>query len=301
MPERDGFIPGVPCWVDASEPDPEAAVDFYGGLFGWDFEDVTPPSSAGNYFIARCEATSWSLFDTSGKVRSGDVAAVGSIPDAAPPRATWNTYVWVESADEAASRVRAAGGRLVQEPFDFMDASRMAVFTDPEGAPLGVWEAKHHKGAQMVNDPGSLNFNGLNTRDIAGARSFYGSVFGWQRLVADGGLEFWSLPGYGDWLERDNPDLRKQMADAGAPEGFEDVVATINPIPDDEPDTPAHWSVIFAVDDADATAAKATELGGTVIVPPFDAPWVRMTVIGDPQGAAFIASKFTPENRDLGS
>jgi hypothetical protein len=116
-----------------------------------------------------------------------------------------------------------------------------------------------------------------------------------------GGAAMWTLPGYGDYLERDNPDLRKYMAEAGAPAGFEDAVATINPIPDDEPDVPAHWSVTFAVDDADATAAKAAELGGTVIVPPFDAPWVRMTVITDPQGATFIAAKFVPENRDVGS
>jgi uncharacterized protein len=90
------------------------------------------------------------------------------------------------------------------------------------------------------------------------------------------------------------------MAEAGAPPRFEDVVATINPIADDQPDTPAHWSVTFATDDADATAAKATELGGKVIVPPFDAPWVRMTIVGDPQGATFIASRFVPENKDLG-
>ena len=163
-----------------------------------------------------------------------------------------------------------------------------------------VWEAKEHKGARLVNDPGSLNFNGLNTRDVEGARSFYGSVFGWQTLTMGGGLEMWTLRGYGDYLERYHPDLRKQMAEAGVVEGFEDVVATINPIADDQPDTPAHWSVTFAVDDADATAAKATELGGKVIVPPFDAPFVRMTVIGDPQGATFIASKFAPENKDLG-
>ena len=105
---------------------------------------------------------------------------------------------------------------------------------------------------------------------------------------------------FGDFLERDNPDLRKQMVEADAPEGFEDVVGAITPIADDQPDTPAHWSVIFGTDDADATAAKATELGGTVIVPPFDVPWVRMTVIADPQGATFIASKFVPENKDLG-
>jgi uncharacterized protein len=89
MPERDGYIPGVPCWVDASEPDPEAALDFYGGLFGWEFEDVMPPSSEGRYFIARAKATSSSIFDTSGDLCRGDVAAVRSIPGAAPQAARW--------------------------------------------------------------------------------------------------------------------------------------------------------------------------------------------------------------------
>jgi uncharacterized protein len=287
MPERDGYIPGVPCWVDTSQPDPEAAVGFYNGLFGWEFEDVMPPGSEGKYVIAR--------------LSGGDVAAVGSIPEAAPPMATWNSYVWVESADETASKVGDAGGSVVMEPFDVMDAGRMAVFTDPEGAAFCVWQAREHKGARIVNEPGSLNFNGLNTRNVEDAKSFYGSVFGWRTLTLDGGAEMWTLPGYGDYLERDNPDLRKQMAEADAPEGFEDVIASINPVPEDQPGTPAHWSVTFAVDDADATAAKATQLGGKVIVPPFDAPWVRMTVISDPQGATFIASKFVPENKDLGS
>jgi hypothetical protein len=314
MPERDGYIPGVPCWVDASEPDPEAAVDFYAGLFGWEFEQVMPPRSEGKYFIAWCQAPGSSIFDMSGDRHGGDVAAVRSIPKAAPqtPRAApqtamWNTYFWVDSADEAASKVRDAGGGVVVEPYDFMNACRMAVFTDPEGAAFCVWEAKEHKGARLVNDPGALVFNGLNTRHVEGARSFYGSVFGWQTLAIGGGGEGWALPGYGDYLERYHPGLREQMAEAGAPEGFEDAVGSINPIADDQPDTPAHWSVTFAVDDADATAAKATELGGKVIVPPFDAPWstatytIRVTVLGDPQGATFSASKFVPKNKDLGS
>ena len=307
MPERDGYIPGVPCWVDASEPDPEAAVEFYGGLFGWRFEDVMSPSSEGEYFIAQHQATSSSIFDTSGDRRRGEVAGVRSIPEAAAPAAMWNTYFWVDSVDEAVSKVRDAGGGVVIEPFDFVDACRMALFTDPEGAAFGVWQAKEHKGARLVNDPGSLVFNGLNTRDVEGARSFYGSVFGWQTAAIGGGAQGWTLPGYGDWLEREHhPDLRRQMAEAGAPEGFEDVVGSIIPIAYDQPDTPAHWSVTFAVDDADATAANATELGGKVIVPPFDAPWstatytIRITVIGDPQGATFTASKFAPENKDLG-
>jgi uncharacterized protein len=286
MPERDGYIPGVPCWVDTSQPDPEAAVDFYRGIFGWEFEDVMPPESEGRYFMAR--------------LRGGDVAAVGSIPEGAPQMATWNTYIWVDSADDTVSKVREAGGGVLMDPFDVMDAGRMAFVTDREGAAFCVWQAKQNKGAQIVNEPGSLSFNGLATRDIEAAKSFYGSVFGWTTLAVGGGAEMWTLPGYGDHLERDNPDLRKMVAETGGPPGFEDVAASINPIPDDQPDTPAHWSVTFAVEDADATAARATELGGTLVVPPLDAPWVRMTVINDPQGATFIASKFVPENKDLG-
>src|SRR5262245_22651096 len=285
MPERDGYIPGVPCWVDTSQPDPDTAVSFYGPLFGWEFENVMPPGSDAEYFIAR--------------IRGHDVAAAGSIPEAAPQQAMWNTYVWVDSADETASTVSEAGGNVVMEPFDVMDAGRMAVFTDPEGAPFCVWQANQNRGAQLVNEHGTVNFNDLNTRDPESAKSFYGTVFGWRTLELPGGFEMWTLPGYGDHLERDNPELRENMAAMDAPQGFEDVVASLVPIGDDQPEVPPHWNVTFAVDDADAIAERASELGGQVLMPPFDAPWVRMTVIADPQGATFTASKFVPENRDL--
>lgn len=284
MNERDGYIAGVPCWVDTSQPDPRAAVDFYGGLFGWQFEDVLPPEAPGEYFVAR--------------IGGGDVAAVASQPEGGPPMAVWNTYIWVDSADETASKVRAAGGSVLTEPMDVGESGRMAVFADPAGAPFCAWQAKEHRGAKIVNEPGSLNFNNLNTRDPEGAKSFYGSVFGWAILDV-GGSTMWTLPGYGDHLEERDPGLRERMAEGGAPTGFEDVVASLNPIPDDQPDTPPHWGVTFAVDDADATAERAAGLGGQVVVPPFDAPWVRMTVITDPQGATFTASKFVPENRSL--
>jgi uncharacterized protein len=285
MPERDGYIPGVPCWIDTSQPDPESVLDFYSGLFGWEFENTMPADSPGKYYAAR--------------IRGGDVAAIGSMPEAAPPVAMWNTYVWVDSADDAAAKVSDAGGKVLIDPFDIMDQGRMAFLADPEGATFCVWQANRHKGAKIVNEHGSLNFNGLNTRDVDAAKDFYGAVFGWHILDLPGGAQMWTLDGYADHLETFQPGLRQTVKDAGGPEGFADVVAAINPIPDDQPDTPAHWSVTFAVDDADAAAAKATELGGSVVVPPFDAPWVRMTILTDPAGASFIASKYVEENRDL--
>ena len=283
MAERDGYIPGVPCWVDTNQPDPEAAVTFYGGLFGWEFEDTMPPGSEGRYFVAR--------------LRGGDVAAVGSTPDGAPAAAAWNTYIWVESADETAAKVREAGGRILMEPFDVTDAGRMAVLADPEGAVFSVWQPGSTKGAQVVNEPGSVNFNGLHTRDVEAAKRFYGSVFGWGAMTV-GGAELWTLPGYGDHLEEREPGLRERLAEFGAELGFEDVVASINPIGDDQADVPAHWSVTFSTDDADKLAARAAELGGSVLLPPMDVPWARMTMIADPQGASFIATMFAPENRD---
>ena len=281
MAERDGYIPGVPCWVDTSQPDPEAAVAFYRGLFGWEFADVMPPGAPGKYYMAR--------------IRGGDVAAVGSLPEGAPPAPAWNTYIWVPSADQTATQVLEAGGRMLMAPADVLDFGRMAVFTDPEGAAFAVWQAGRHKGAQVVNEAGSLNFNGLNTRDAEAAKRFYGAVFGWRTLSV-GGSELWTLPGYGDHLEERDPGLRARAAEFGAP-GFEDVVATINPIDDDQTGAVAHWGVTFATDDADAIAAKAAELGGSVLAPPFDVPWTRLTVVRDPQGATFTASQFVPENR----
>jgi predicted enzyme related to lactoylglutathione lyase len=284
MSAQDRYIPGVPCWIDATQPDPAAAAAFYGDLFGWELENVMPPESPAKYLVAR--------------LRGGDVAAVGSQPEGAPQTAAWNTYVWVQDADETAARVRAAGGTVLLEPDDVGDFGRMAVFADPDGAAFCVWQADAHRGAAVVNEHGSLNFNDLHTHDLERARSFYGAVFGWEVLDV-GGASMWALPGYGDFLEQRTPGMRENMAAMGAPERFEDVVAGVGPIADDQRDVPAHWSVTFAVDDADAIAARAAELGGRVVVPPFDAPWVRMTIISDPQGATFTASKFVPENQDL--
>jgi predicted enzyme related to lactoylglutathione lyase len=285
MSEQDRYIAGVPCWIDVMHPDPAAAAEFYAGLFGWEVEEVTPPGAPGSYRM--------------GRLGGGDVAGIGSQPPDATPASAWNTYVWVEDADATAEKVRAAGGAVLMEPGDVGDAGRTAVFADPAGAVFFAWQPRRHRGATVVNEAGSLNFNTLSTRDLDGAGAFYSAVFGWELLDLGAGAAWWALPAYGDFLEDRSPGLRERIAGMGAPPRFEEVVAAVMPIPDDQPDTPAHWSVTFAVEDADATVARAGELGGRVVVAPFDAPWVRSAVIADPQGATFIASQFKPENKDL--
>jgi predicted enzyme related to lactoylglutathione lyase len=285
MLERDEYPVGVPCWIDTSQPDPAAAVAFYGGLFGWEFEDSMPPESPGRYFV--------------GRLRGRDVAAIGSVPSGMRPTPVWNTYVMVESTDETAAKVTRAGGQVVTPPFDIVNAGRMAVVADPAGAGLCIWQARAHKGAQLVNEPNTWNWSDLNTRDIQGARAFYAAVFGWESNPVDfgsGESYMWRVPGYADFLETKDPGVRSRHAEGGAPEGFTDAIGWLQLMTNDQfsEDVPPHWSVTFSVDNTDAIAQRAEKVGGKVTVPPFDVPYARIAVITDPQGAVFTVSKYDP-------
>jgi len=281
MIDRDGYPAGVPCWVDLSQDDPQRAAVFYAGLLGWDVEDTMPAEVPGHYFMATI----------GGRL----VAGIGSRPDVIPAGTGWMTYVWVDRADDAVSRAQELGGSVVMPATDVLDAGRCAVLADPEGAVFAVWEAGRHRGAQAVNEPGTWNFSGLHARDPDAALAFYNGLFGWEANPPDPSMDGTLLlrrPGYGEHLETLRPGTIQGMADMGAPEGFADAVAWITPLGDDE--VAPHWDVTFAVDDADAAASRAEALGGTVLMPPTDMPWVRMTVLRDPQGAIVTASRFMP-------
>jgi uncharacterized protein len=272
MGEQDRFVAGVPNWVELTTPDLRSAQGFYGALFGWTFIDAGPAPEGGPYLLAQL-----------------DGGAVGALVQGEPAR--WNTYVLVDSIEETAERVRTAGGRVLGQPGN-VEQGRVLTFSDPEGAELRAWEPRGRRGADVVNAPGSVNFNDLHTRDIGAAAEFYAAVFGWRVLDLGGGMRMWALGAYGDHLERRNPGTRESYAAMGGPQGFEDVVASIASADGD--DGPAHWGVTFAVDDADGCAARTPELGGRVLAGPFDATWARVTVLQDPHGVSFVASQYVP-------
>jgi predicted enzyme related to lactoylglutathione lyase len=252
MPERTQYAPGTPSWVDLQTSDPAGAKSFYTALFGWDYDDQPMGDDA-----------VYSMATKNGK----HVAAVAPLPmPGVPPH--WNTYVTVADVDATAAQVPAAGGSTMGEPFDVMDAGRMAIIADPTGAMLCIWQPKNHIGAYLVNEHGTLSWNELMAADVDTALAFYEKVFGWKRnRVGSGDMEYNELK-LGD----------RAIGGAMKP-----------PMPG----IPAMWGVYFAVDDCDKAAETAAAKGGTVMQGPMDIPPGRMAVIADPAGAVFNVIKMT--------
>lgn len=252
MTEITEYRHGIPSWVDVNTNDLDGARSFYRSLFGWASVPAGGPEAGG-----------YEMFT----LRGLEVAGLGPQPAemaaaGAPP--AWSTYVTVDSVDAAADRVEAAGGMLLAKPFDVLTAGRMAVAADPAGGTFCAWQPYGHIGARIVNEPGSFCWTELQTRDPAGAEQFYGEVFGWE--------------------------TRPRVAESAEYHEFyagDRSVAGMMQIPEAWGDVPTNWMVYFAVDDCDAVANRAAELGGAVVVTPFDIPIGRMSVLGDPQGAYF--------------
>jgi predicted enzyme related to lactoylglutathione lyase len=248
MPEFTSYDAGTPSWVDHASKDIDASNSFYGALFGWEADDQG--ADMGNYTLMR----------KAGKTVAGNMPAMG---EGQP--SVWVTYISVEDADATVELAKNAGAMVFVEPMDVSDIGRMAVFADPAGAAIGVWQPKTFTGAELANESGAFAWNELNTRDLASSKAFYTKVFGWEPNDMDmGGMT------YTEWKLGDKP------------------VAGMQSMPDMVPaEVPSHWLVYFAVDDTDATVAKATGLGASALVPPTDIPPGRFAVLADPEGAAF--------------
>jgi predicted enzyme related to lactoylglutathione lyase len=283
MLARDRYPAGVPCWVDVVQSDVDATMAFYADLFGWSYEIRTPEGAPSRYAYARVDGMT--------------VGGLGGPPESDAERGGWTTYVSVDSADETVAAVEANGGRVLLAPVDIPRSGRPAMCADPTGAVFGIWEPGELHGAQLVNAPGSWNFSELVTSELGAAEAFYGAVFGWEldQLDMGDGLKagMWRLPGYGEFLAQSDPEIRERQAQEHVPPGFADAVALLYPPPDASSTTP-YWNVTFAVADADAAFARATGLGATVVVSPFDTEYTRMSTVRDPQGAVLSLSEYRP-------
>jgi predicted enzyme related to lactoylglutathione lyase len=252
VPEFTSFPAGTPSWVDHATKDIAASNAFYSGLFGWEAEDQG--EEMGHYTLLRKD----------GKTVAGNMAiTMGGQPS------VWVSYVSVDDAGATSDRAKKAGASVFVEPMDVSDIGRMAVFADPTGAAIGIWQPKTFKGAELAGESGSFAWSELNTRDLPAAKAFYTEVFGWEADDTEMGAM-----SYTEWKLGGNS------------------VAGMMAMPEIVPaEVPAYWLVYFAVDDTDATVSRAIGAGATMLVPPTDIPPGRFAVLSDPDGAAFAVIK----------
>lgn len=259
-----GYQHGLFSWADVSAPDPATSSAFYSALFGWDAADQQMPDGSFMY----------TMFSQDGKATAG----LGAQPEAMieqgiPPM--WSSYINVASVDDTIAKWIAAGGSLMMPAMDVMTSGRMAFVLDPEGAAVGLWEAGDHLGAGVFNEPGAMSWNELNTRDSAAARDFYGKALGWTfEDMSSEAMAYWVIV---------IPD--KVQGDPVSNDAYNGGIMTMSE--NFPPELPAHWGVYFTVADTDASIAKLTELGGSLVVPAMDTPAGRLAVVQDPSGAAF--------------
>lgn len=246
---------GIFCWVDLISPDPQGAKSFYCDLFGWTAVDL-PIDTGGVY--------------TMFQIDEKNVAGLGDMPPDMQAQGTppvWASYIKHSNVDEAAKNVAAAGGTVLFPPMDVMDSGRMTNFLDPTGAMVGIWQPKSHIGAQLVNQPNTLVWNELQTRDKAKATEFYRQAFGWSQDSDPSGYIMF----------HDNGRVHSGLME----------------MDDSWGEMPPNWSVYFMVEDVEAATERVQALGGTVLVPNMQAGTTgKFSVVQDPQGGTFTIMQF---------
>ncbi len=250
MPEMTSYAPGAFCWIDLQTTDAAGAKAFYAALGGWEFMD---DDMGGGMVYTHCRLRG---LEVAGLAQMQPETQAGGMPS------VWTSYVAVASADDAAARAAELGGRVRMEPATVGPAGRLALLQDSEGAAFGVWEAGEHAGAGLVNEPVSLSWNELATRDADAAQRFYGGLFGWTyETVPAGAIEYTTI------------------LNDGRPNGG------MLPIQLEWGELPPSWSAYLAVADGAAALETVRSLGGQVHVEGRPTPAGDFSLIQDPQGA----------------
>jgi hypothetical protein len=249
MPKREALPTGAPCWIELFSSDPKASGAFYGSLFGWTVDDPGPDYGGYKNFLK------------DGEMIAGFMANDGSTgqPDG------WNLYLTTPDAQAVADAAVAKGGQVVVPPMQVHALGTMAVFVDPAGAAIGAWQPGEMPGFGLVAEPGAPAWFELHTKGYDAAVAFYRDVFGWNTHTMS-----------------DAPEFRYTTLNEGETQFAGIMDSSAMPA-----DVGSFWAIYLNVEDADATLARAEELGGKTVDPPSDTPYGRLATVADPTGATF--------------
>jgi predicted enzyme related to lactoylglutathione lyase len=253
VPIRQGAPLGAPCWIDLATSDLDKAKDFYGTVFGWTFEDAGP--EYGGYVNA---------------AKDGQPVAglMYNDPQYNNPDG-WTTYLHTADINATIAKATAAGAATCIPPMEIKDKGHMAMFTDPTGAVIGLWQPIGHQGFNVVNEAGAPVYHQLITRDYRTALDFYRGVFGWQIETVSDSDEF-----------RYSTALFDGDALLGIMDGTRDLADGV----------PSNWFFFLGAEDVDKTVQLVKDNGGSVIRDAEDTPYGRLAAVADPTGAGFNLS-----------
>ncbi|MGF0169653.1 VOC family protein [Streptomyces sp. Marseille-Q5077] len=241
--------PGTPCWVSLMVHGLAATQDFYGALFGWEFQPG--PQQLGPYVRAL--------------LNGREVAGIGQLPPDRHLPIAWTPYLASNNVDLTADTVRLCGGTVGVGPLDAAEAGRLAICSDPSGAVFGIWQGAEHRGTAITGVPGTPAWNELLTFESVNVAKFYETVFAYEEEpVVSADFDYVTL-----------------LIDGRSVAGIHGVGTSL------PRDRGPHWVTYFEVADTDETLARVVELGGHTLRPAHDSAHGRVATVADPEGARF--------------
>lgn len=244
---------GTFCWLDLATTDTAGAKKFYSEIFGWEILDIP----VGENMV-------YTMLNLNGK----PVAALNEMqPDQRAMNAQpfWLSYIAVDNADETMAKATGNGGTIVMPTMEVMEEGIMGIIQDPEGAYLGLWQAKNMHGYAFKNEPGSACWFEHGSHDSKKSIPFYEKTFG--------------------WTSASNPmiDMVYTVFNLG-----ETAVGGLYDMTPDMANIPSHWLPYFGTANIDMTLEKISGLKGNVMMPKMFVEGVGdFAVVQDPQGGVF--------------
>ncbi len=249
-PPSQEHHPGKVIFVQLTTTDLAGAKQFYGGLFGWSFRDV--PGTRVPFSVAY--------------VGTEQVAAVAQRPAPEGVRAqpAWLSFFSTQDVDAAVKLAAGQGARVLSPAHDIPGLGREAVLADPQGAVFGLLASSSGDPSDSLKPDGVWIWRSLMTTDPTADAAFYHTLFGLTSFA------FPSPAGQQHLLLQSENYAR----------------ASANTPPPSNPAIHPHWLNFVRVDSAAQMVARATQLGGRVLVQPHsDRHGGMIAVVADPQGA----------------
>jgi len=243
--------PGKLVWAELVTPDLAAAERFYGGVFGWTFQDIRIGDDT-TYAVAKL----------------GDAPVAGlvrrPVPSDARQQAAWLPFLSVSSVAGTGQRVLEHGGKELKPLRAYRMRGKQAIYADPQGAAFAVLNSHSGDPPDVLPAPGEWIWGAVMTRNPDSDAAFYQDVFGY---------EVFELP----------TDARGEHL-LLASENY--ARASVNPLPQPG-DVQPHWIGFVRVIDVPQAADAAKRLGGRVLVEPHnDRHGGTVALLADPAGAA---------------